>query len=103
MRKDGLSQDGSFLAAKIENEGKREVLEQTCTIDLKTIFGSVQVRYTKAFRRFLIQYDRYRIIWRRSYRRSYRSIKANKGDKGDKGDIKEIYSLYYRSPRGKRL
>ena len=53
MRKDGLSQDGSFLAAKIENEDKREVLEQTCTIDLKTIFGSVHVRYTKTFRCFL--------------------------------------------------
>ena len=42
FKREGFSHDGSLRAEKIENDDSRAALEQACTIDLKTGFGSSQ-------------------------------------------------------------
>ena len=55
--KAGFSQEGSFLAEKMEKDDNRAVLEQTCKADFEMAFGSEQALYMNAFSCSLLGFD----------------------------------------------
>ena len=58
----GSAHEGSLRAVNTENDERRATLEQIGINSLKTLFGSEQMRYMNAFRRFLFA----PVIWPRT-------------------------------------